>query len=221
MKKFASCLILLVLLISISSCVVTNNLYINDPAPQGKGNYKSYMGIGTGTWLLGDSTIILNDKPAKYFMFPEAALGFKYGVGPKTNLHLAMHVPLTISGLGLKIGFQQSFFEANAPFNLALGADIGGTIAGNKIFGISFNENENRGAFNADFFMPLSLKFNESLKLIMTPRYSFNTYFVSQKNIANFTVMSAGISYKKNLFEASVLFNNEYFLPRVGYIRNF
>ncbi|MFZ4545674.1 MAG: hypothetical protein ACOYOA_16615, partial [Saprospiraceae bacterium] len=214
MKKLLHSSLYCLFLICFSSCIVTNNLYVNDPTPLGKNKSKGYLGIGTGTWLLGDSTLVINDNPAKFIIFPVAEFGFKYGVGTKTNLHFSAHTPITFGGLGLKLGMQQSVFENSSPFNLAFGFDVGGALPGSKILGISVNENENRGAFNADFFMPLSMKINSNVKVILTPRYSFNTYYLVKKNKINFTVLSAGLSYKRNLFEASALFNNSHFLPR-------
>ncbi|MFZ4545673.1 MAG: hypothetical protein ACOYOA_16610 [Saprospiraceae bacterium] len=225
MKSYASCLILLVLLISISSCVVTNNLYVNDPLPLGKREYTSFAGFGTGIMYSGNDATIRQDFKIKYLPTPIMAVGIRLGIAPKTNFNFNCHLPVSFGGIGMNVGLQQSFFSPSSKFNMALGTNFGGVgsfqTTNVGIFEVQITDTKNLGALNADFYMPMAYTFKNNLKLILTPRYSYNKYFLLYTTEGNFVIASLGLKNRNNYFEFSMQFDENLFFPQIGYVRVF
>ncbi len=233
MKTFSRLFNLMLGTICLVSCTVTNNLYFANPNPMGKGNKLAYVGIGTGIQAKIDSVNPNNGNinfSNKISTAPVLSLGVQIGVSNQTDVRVAVHFPKLFGGAGIRGGVQHSFFDSNSTFNMALGMDLGGVFSKDsiKIFGSKTSvSKETNGALNADFFIPLSVKFKEDLLLILTPRYSFNTFYI-RKNQNNSEETSFGISYpavslalrnKKYYFETTVLYYDEKVYPHFGIVR--
>ena len=220
---------LLIIFISSSlllgSCTVVNNLYINDPACIGRGKAEFYAGIGSGMTpeidsVTVDGDVIFSDRLEQAV---NLCLGGQLGLYDKLDLRFAMHLPRIVGGFGLRLGPQYSFFGEHSDFQLAMGADLGFVLAKDsiRIFGggsdLSIHAN---GAINADFFMPMSIRIGKGCRLVVTPRYSLNTFFVrrnvDEKRSRHFTpefpFLALGLKFGKLYLEASALhFDQQYF----------
>ena len=214
-----SCLLLLF------SCAVTNNLYVNDPVPTQNGEASLYLGVGTGVRaeiesVDPDGTINFSDEVS---MAPNFYFGGQLNVVDKLGLRFSMHLPYLIGGFGLRAGPQYSFFKKESKFNMAVGTDLGFVVAKDsiKIFGSSSPlDIHANGAINADFFIPFSFSFNEYTRIILTPRYSFNTIFIryntgddeTYKFRPNVLSMALGMRIKRFYFEySSFRYQGQYF----------
>jgi hypothetical protein len=221
----------LVLPLSITSCTVTNNLYINDPVPAGKGKVELYAGLGTGLMPKIDSTSENGDIHFSndLSVAPNLCVGGRYGLGEQTDIRFALHLPHIISGFGLKAGMQQSIFKSWTKFNIALGADAGFVVAKDTLHlgdvAIALDP-ATKGAINADFFMPLSCNFNENYRIILTPRVSFNTIYIrrnqyekkSQKYSPVYSALSLGAHLNRLYLEATVHYIDDMIIPGLGIV---
>jgi hypothetical protein len=221
-------LINLGLLLLMFSCAVTNSLYVNDPVPEGA---NLYVGIGTGVRagiesVDQDGNINFSDD---IDMAPNVYAGGQLNLVDKLDLRLAIHLPYLIGGFGLRAGPQYSFFRKESIFNMAFGTDLGFVVAKDslKIFGTtSALDIYANGAINADIFLPISIRFKQHTRIIITPRYSFNTIFIRYntndpetfKFKPNLPSLALGLRMKRLYFEISAFrFQDEYF-PNFGMV---
>ena len=215
----------------LSSCTVTNNLYVNDPVPVQKGNADFYLGIGTGVKAKIDSVSANGDITFsnEVTRAPNLCFGSQIGLTRNLDLRAAIHLPYIIGGFGARLGPQYTFFSNESKFNMAIGSDLGFVVAKDsiKIFGsTSALDIHSNGAINADFFLPFCFNFNENSRIIITPRYSFNTIYIrhntgekkSYKFSPHVPSLAIGLRLNKLYLEASAFrFQNEYY-PNFGLI---
>ncbi len=211
----------------LQSCVVTNNLYLNDPEPLGKGSGSVYIGAGTGIKPTIDS-ISNNSKvnfSNKIGAAPILSIGGQFGIGEHMNIRGAIHFPQIVGGLGLRGGVQYGVFPAKSKFNVAIGLDLGGVWGRDTIKFLEMSTpHEVNQAFNADFCLPISYKFKENFSVILTPRYSFNSFDI--KRYTNKTlstqynlyapVLSLGIKIHNFYIESNAIYYNNTLYPHFG-----
>lgn len=214
----------------VTSCTVTNNLYVNNPSPLPKGDAELYAGIGTGLQPKIDSIsaigeVFSNGLKGSYNL----VVGTRIGVTNLMNLVLNFHFPEIVGGVGANIRPQVSLFPGVAGFNIALAADLGGTLAKDsiEILGSSIYVGDKvRGALNADFSVPASWKFGTNTTLILTPRYSFNTFYLrrefdmgkSKRMNAGFPAFTIGLRQKRFHLEATALNYKNHFKIMGGFV---
>ncbi len=224
-------LINLGILLQMFSCAVTNSLYVNDPVPVQDGGVALYVGIGTG--VRADIESVDQDGNINFSdditMAPNLYFGGQVNLVDKLDLRFTLHLPYLIGGFGLRAGPQYSLFKKESTFNMAIGTDLGFVIAKDslKIFGTtSALDIYANGAINADFFLPISFSFNQHTRIIITPRYSFNTIYIrhntndpeSFKFKPNLPSLALGLRTKRLYFEFSAFrFQDEYF-PNFGMV---
>ena len=224
-------LIILGTLFLMFSCAVTNSLYINDPVSARDEGMTLYAGIGTG--VRADIESVDQDGNIRFSdditMAPNVYGGGQVNLVDKLDLRLSLHLPYLIGGFGLRAGPQYSFFSKESFFNMAIGTDLGFVVAKDsiKIFGsTSPLDIYANGAINADFFLPISFSFNQHTRIIITPRYSFNTIYIrhntndseSFKFKPTLPSLALGLRMKMLYFEFSAFrFQNEYF-PNFGIV---
>jgi hypothetical protein len=234
MKNLLRCISVGIIAGMLFSCTVSNNLYVNNPVPTGKGNIQLYLGGGTGQKPEIDST---SDDGTIYSSgnistAPILAIGGQYGINNQLDMRFAIHLPYVVGGFGLRAGAQYCFFNAGSRFNAAIGTDLGFVIAKDslKVFGAKEPMNpEVKGAVNADFFMPFSVRVSDHFNIILTPRYSLNTFYIrknenkgnSRAYNASIPVLSLGIKIYKWYIEATGLYYNEILYPNVGVAYHF
>ncbi len=233
MNNFSKLFCLISSLWCLTACTVSNNLYVANPNPLGKGNNMAYLGVGTGVQLKIDSINKDNGNinfSNKIATAPILAIGGQFGISNKTDIRLAVHFPKIIGGFGLRAGIQHSLLGPNSKINIALGADLGFVLSRDsiKILGTKTSVNkETNGALNADFFIPFSVKLNENTSMILTPRYSFNTFYIRRNQLykeddnfnLSYPVVSLGIQSKKLYFEISTIHYNDKLYPHFGFAR--
>jgi len=227
--RISTCFLFVIFLLS--SCTVTNNLYVNDPVSVQKDNADSYVGIGTGVKASIDSVSANGDIAFsnELTMAPNLCFGSQIGLIHNLDLRAAVHLPYILGGFGARLGPQYTFFSKESKFNMAIGSDLGFVIAKDsiKIFGTTSALNIHaNGAINADFFIPLSFNLNENSRIIITPRYSFNTIYIrhntgekeSFKFSPHIPSLALGLRLDRLYIEASAFrFRNEYY-PNFGLI---
>jgi hypothetical protein len=214
-----------------SSCVVTNNLYINDPLPVQDIGQEFYWGVGTGTKPKVESVDMdgkinfSNDLE----MAPNFYLGGQVKLIDKLDLRFSMHLPYVIAGFGLRAGPQYSFFSRESKLNLAIGTDLGFTLAKDSL-SILGSANaldvHANGAINADFFVPFSYSFNENYRIILTPRISFNTFYIrentnyrdTRKFKPQIPSLALGLRLDKVYLEASGFWYQDAMYPNFGIV---
>ena len=222
------------LLLLLSSCAVMNNLYVNDPVSVEDGDANLYLGIGTGIRADIDSVdqdgnIIFSDD---IIMAYSLCLGGQINLVDKLDLRVMAHLPYIVAGFGLRAGPQFSFFKKESKFNMAIGADFGFVLAKDSLEILGTTSELDiyaNSAFNADFFIPFSYSFNQDTRIIITPRYSFNTINIrhntgeseSFKFEPEFPSLTLGLRMKSLYFEISAFrFQGEYF-PNFGVVYYF
>lgn len=215
----------------IFSCTVTNNLYVNDPVPTKKGEGQVYLGLGTGVRAEIES---VDDNGNINFsddltLAPNLSVGAQGRIIDNLDFRIAMHLPYIIGGFGLRAGAQYSFFKDNATFNMAVGTDLGFVVAKDslKFLGTtSALEIYANGGINADFFMPISYSFNDNTRIIITPRFSFNTIYIrkntndpeSFKFKPNLPSLALGLRTRVVYFEISAFRFQDTFFPNFGIV---
>jgi hypothetical protein len=216
------------------SCTVTNNLYVNDPIPQGKGNYYFFAGLGTGLIPDIDSTSINGDihYSNKLSLAPNLCLGGQVGLGRQTDLRFNVHFPYLVTGFGLHAGIQYSFFRKWTLFNAAIGSDIGFAVEkdtlrlGSVHIGL---DPSTQGALNADFFLPVSYNLNEKCRFVLTPRMSLNMIFIRKNEYGQksqiyspvYPALSLGAFLNKLYLEATVQYIDMTIKPGFGIVYTF
>jgi hypothetical protein len=224
---------LVIALSCLVSCTVTNNLYVANPNPMGKGNQEAYFGIGTGIQAKIDSVNNGNGKISfsnKISTAPILSFGGQFGISNQTDVRVALHLPKIVGGFGIRAGLQHSFWDSDAKVNCAIGLDLGGVFSKDsiKIFDSKTSLNkETNGAIHADFFMPISVNIKKDLSIILTPRYGFNTFYIRENqfntsaNSFNFRypTLSLALRSKQIYFEASTIFYDEKIYPQFGFAK--
>ena len=203
------------------SCTVTNNLYLNNPVPMGKGNAEIYLGIGTGVVAkidsisLGNGTVNFSNKISNA---PILSLGSQIGLSKQTDLRIAIHLPWIIGGFGFRAGIQHSFFDSKSRINMAIGSDLGFVVSKDSIeisgTNAAIGGKDSNGAINADLFLPISLKIKNDFRVVLTPRYSLTKIYIREYQDKNGTkpfsfhypALSLGIRVKRFYFETTVLY---------------
>ena len=220
-KRFVPLTILLIILLG--SCTVSNNLYVNDPIPLSKNDMEGYGGFGMGLQPKIDSVgefgeVFSSGLQRSYNL----VLGGRYGVTHLFNIGASMHLPEIVGGFGLTLRPQMSLFPNVTNFNMAIAADFGGTFSKDSITILgssSYQDNETRGQINADFSLPIAQKFSKNTWLVITPRYSFNTFYLrrefegekSKKMRVEYPALSLGLRMNKVQVESTVVkFNENY-----------
>jgi len=205
------------------SCTVTNNMYVNDPVPVTKNQSEAYAGFGMGLQPRIDSVsdigeVFSSSLQRSYIL----VAGGRGGITHRFTLGGSIHLPEVVGGFGLNLRPQLSLFPNVAPFNMAIAADIGGTFAKDSIrfLGSSeYQDNESRGAFTMDFSLPVSQRLVKETRLIITPRYSFNTFYLrrefeyerSKRFRVQYPALSVGLRANRVHLEGTVAkFNKEY-----------
>ncbi len=223
-----------ILLIVFSSCTVTNNLYINDPVPLGKGNACGFIGIGTGLAPDIDSTSLNGDihYSDNLSLAPNLCFGGQFGLGEQFDLRLNIHLPYLVTGFGLHAGIQYSFFRKWTLFNAAVGTDIGFVVAKDTLRLGSLHiglDPATKGAINADFFLPVSYNLKDNYRFVLTPRISLNTLFIrknkyerkSQKYSPIYPALSFGTFLNRLYLEATVQYIDMDVRPGFGIVYTF
>lgn len=199
----------------------------------GKGNEQVYLGIGTGVEAKIDSIskntgeINFSDKISTA---PVLSFGGQFGITNQTDARIAVHLPKIIGGLGIRAGLQHSFLDSNSTINIAIGMDLGGVFSKDsiKIFGSKTEiGKETNGALNADFFIPVSIRFQNNMMLILSPRFSFNSFFIRENQFNNddntfklgYPALTLGIKSRKFYFESSALCYGNKLYPQFGFAR--
>ena len=223
-------LLVIIGLTFMESCTVTNNLYVANPNPMGKGNSEGYFGIGSGMKPKIDS--VDNSSGKIYFSnkisaAPILSVGKQWGVSNQTDVRFALHLPYIIGGFGMRAGLQHSFMGSNSKVNFAIGFDLGGVSAKDsiKLFGSRSAVNiETNGGLNVDIFIPFCAKFKNDILITLTPRYSFNRIYIrevqSNKNTKNFDLgypaLSIGVRKNKFYFETTAIQYDRKVYPHFG-----
>jgi len=141
----------------------------------------------------------------------------------KTNIRAAINFPEIIGGFGARLWIQQSLFKRNADFNIALGTDLGFTAAKDSVKNFINGkyikiQNDIKGAYNFDFFLPMTVRVEKNTQITLTPRYSYT--FISTKKSKNtkffYPALSAGFKYKYLYFESTATYYNNKLVPFFG-----
>jgi len=213
----------IVLMVTGSSCTITNNMYVNDPFPLQKLDHEVFGGVGMGLKPKIDSISSAGEVFTSGFKCSyNLIFGARMGVTSLFDLGLAVHLPEIVGGAGATLRPQLSMYPYPAKFNLALAGDIGFVIADDNptILGVDIEvDDPTRGAFVADFSLPIGYQTGKNTKLFITPRYSFNTFYLrrsfddykSKKFNARFPVLSLGIKHKQVQFETTALGYKEHY----------
>lgn len=221
MKYFYSLIFLRSFLLSMFSCTATNNLYVNNPVPMGKGNAELYLGLGTGVVAKIDSISLGNGAvnfSNRISNAPILSLGSQIGLSKQTDLRIAIHFPWIVGGFGFRAGIQHSFFDSNSRINMAIGSDLGFVVSKDSIeisgTNVAIGGKSSNGAISADLFLPISFKIKNDFRVVVTPRYSLTTIYIREyqdKNGAkpfsfHYPALSLGIRVKRFYFETTVLY---------------
>jgi len=224
--KYQSKFYLLCLLLTlISSCTVTNNLYVSDPVPIGKGNTEIYVGIANGDIYYSNDLSLA----------PNLCFGGVAGIGEQITAKCVFHLPYFIGGFGLHAGIQYSFFKKWTLFNAALGVNAGYTLAKDTL-NLGFTkialEPDAKGVFEGNIFLPVSYNFNNDSRIIFTSRLSYYSINV-KKNIHNskddktqnynvfYPSFSLGARLNKLYLEATAQYIDNVVRPGFGIVFSF
>lgn len=216
--------------LSLISCVTTNNLYVNNPVPLGKGKGEAYVGLSTGVAAKIDYVSPENGKihfSNKIKSAPVLSAGLQVGILNQTDIRLALHFASVGGSFGFRTGVQHSFFDFQSKMNIALGTDLGFVVAldSMKILGtMTAIDKSANGAINADVFIPVSIRLKDNFSLVVTPRYSLNTIYVRKFEDENSSVpfkfkypaVSLGIRTGKLYFEVTTLIYHHTVYPHFG-----
>ena len=213
------------LTILFSSCIATNNIYLNNPISYEKGKGDGYIAIGTGLGAQLDSIRVNGTYESDYKtnIVPVLSVGAQIGLGKQFDLRAAVHLPYVLGGGGFRIGSQYSFLHEGSKFNMALGTDLGFTFSRDSLFNSEIISGA-RSLFNVDAFLPMSYSFSEDYSIILSPRYSFSWISVDNilyKDKAKFfglyyPVLTLGFNAKRLYFETSALYTPKKIYPQLG-----
>ncbi len=207
----------LVFSLLIESCAVTNNMYVNDPFPLPKTDFELYGGAGMGMKPKIDSVSSSGEVFSNEIRQTlNLVFGGRYGINNIWGIGLGFHLPEVVGGVGANLKTQLSMFPTPALTNLALVADIGFVFAEDsiRILGTEWKlDDKSRGSFNIDFSMPVGYRIGNNAKLILTPRYSFNTFYLrksydterSKRIRVQYPALSLGYRYRQVQVETTLL----------------
>ena len=215
----------------LASCTVTNSIYVNDPIPLERKDFEGQIGLGTG------HQAVVEDVDAEgnisfsndFTTAPNLFFSGRYGISDQWGLRFAMHLPYVVAGLGMRAGTQYSFFPASAAVNMAFGADVGFVVAKDSLHILGsaspLNAHSN-GAWHSDLFLPVSYKFSNNFRLILTGRYSFTTIYIRENihytNAIPFFVrlpsLALGGRWGKFQFESSFTYFQNSYVPNFGVV---
>lgn len=215
--RFLKIAYFLILAVFMESCLVSNNMYLNDPKAHQKGKSDIYLGLGNAYSPRVDS-VDINDNV--YYSrgiqtVPVLSVLGQGGIGNNLDIRGAVHIPAVVLGFGMRAGIQYSFLDSSSKFQAAIATDIGLCFSedSSEIGGVILdNVSRVRGFYNADIFLPMSYKLGDNFNLILTPRLS-NTWTQVRRNLQSdrskfFTeriqTLSLGLDIKKFYFEASI-----------------
>jgi hypothetical protein len=189
-----------------------------------------YVGIATGVMpkidsFAVDGAVSFSNKLTQH---PNLCLGGQINAVENLDVRGAIHMPLPFGGFGMRAGPQFSFLNRESKFNVAIGSDLGYTFAKDsiKLFGdnipLSIAVN---GVFSADFFLPLRYSFNNESRLIVTPRYSYTTFYMryntERKSSYSFRTyvpsLAIGFRIKHFYFENSVFLFQDKYIVNYGF----
>lgn len=173
----------------LSSCAVTNNLYLNDAIPFEKGNGRAHAGLGSGFAPKIDS---VSDAGAVYYsnklnIMPNFCVGAQGHLAKGLSGRLSLNFPFVLGGIGFRGGLQYSFLPPASKFNIGIGTDLGFVLSRDsiRIFNSFFALSpEVAGMTNADLFLPITFQFSDDTRLTLTPRIS-NQHFWIKRYIGN------------------------------------
>lgn len=213
----------------VSSCAVTNNMYLNDATPFEKGEDQISFGIATG--LMPDIDSVSENGDIHYHnklsMAPNFYLGFQGGLKNKLDYRASLNLPYIIGGIGLRGGIQYSFLPKESVFNFAIGTDLGFVVSRDsiKLFGSKIGMNPyTKGITNADIFMPFTVNLNKNTRFTLTPRFIYQYFWIKNnidlKRSYSFSpetlAVSAGLKYKHTIIELTILKMNNAIYPNFG-----
>jgi hypothetical protein len=169
-----------------------------------------YAGIGS-SWSPSDESV------KEMILVPNFIAGVQVGISHDFDFRGAFHLA-GLGSFGLRLGGQYVIFDRESRVNMALGSDFGGTVLLDKkgTFGYLVTD-----VLNADFYIPISIKFKPQYRLIITPRYSYNYFSTIDEDKVNLRIptLTIGLRLKTWYCEASVSrFQKEYY-PNIGLIR--
>ncbi|MDH5379885.1 MAG: hypothetical protein OEW75_03480 [Cyclobacteriaceae bacterium] len=215
------------------SCTVSNNFYVNNPVPFGKGTARGYVGLASGIQPKVDSVSVIDGRvyyTEKISVAPILALGAQIGVSKQADVRVALHFPKILGGIGLRGGFQYSFFPAESKVNMALGTDLGFVVSKDSIrlFGWDWTasalDKTSNSALNGDVFLPVSFKLGDEANMVITPRYSFYKMYMREFEHRDYGIphnfrsqtITIGLQIKKIYLETSIMHSNNIFYTHVG-----
>jgi hypothetical protein len=218
------------ILLSLVSCIATNNLYVNNPVPYGKDKAEFYVGVSTGVSARIDS--VIEETGEIHFSnrisgSPLLSAGVQGGISNQTDLRMAIHFPAVSGSIGFRLGVQHSFFDLHSRINMAIGTDLGYVFTSDSI-NILGSETEiektANSALNADLFLPIGYRINDHFSIVITPRYSLNTIYVRKNNSEHssfpfkfkYPALSFGIRLKKVYIELTTLSFRHHVRPYLG-----
>ncbi len=129
---------------------------------------------------------------------------------------------------GIHLGLAYSIFKKESVFNMALGSDVGFSFAQDefRMFGLNWSSNSfSSHAFHFDVFAPVSIKLNEYIRLIATPRYSFNNMRLKKMLHSNIDLikfkprlklLSIGLFIDRLYLEYSSTYYKDLYYPNFG-----
>lgn len=218
--RLAAGLWLLGSLFWVSSCTVTNSLYVNNAMPLPKGDSEIFGGLGMGLKPAVDSVSVSGEVFSSNFKRSyNLVFGGREGLTDHFSLGGSIHFPKILGGFGGHIRPQISLLPPKSDFNLALAVDLGGIISKDslRLLGSASDlENDTRGAIFADFALPVTQKLFKDTWLILTPRYSYNAFYLrekwdqkkSKKRKLEYPALSIGLRHQRLHLEASVISYN-------------
>lgn len=220
----------LVFLFLLGSCTITNNLYVNNSNPLPKNSYELYGGIGMGFTPRIDSVSDVGEVFShRLYRSYNLVVGGRYGITDHFDISGSINFPQIIGGAGLTLRPQISLLPPESGFNIGLAADFGGVLSKDslKILGSSTPlDNETRGSLNADFSLPLSVKLGNGYWLFVTPRYSFNTFYLrrefemerSKRMNIEYPALTLGLKLKRVHLEATGYYMKNYYNALFGVV---
>jgi len=213
------------LLLFISSCATTNNLYIYDASPCEPEHYKFSAGLGSGFKPKFD-TIIQTQHQLQYF--PVLSFNGQLGLTSnldKTNLRFSLWTPMFTS-LGGRLGIQQSLFNHYSKLNIAIGLDLGYSLTSDSTENSGYQINQH--VFTSELYLPITHNFDSNSNLTITPKltYSYFSFPITNSSgreineFDQFKISSPGLTIGLTLnkfhIEGTVIKYLNNYIPSIG-----
>lgn len=213
------------LLLFISSCATTNNLYIYDASPCEPEHYKFSTGLGSGFKPKFD-TIEQTQHQLQYF--PVLSFNGQLGLTSnldKTNLRFSLWTPMFTS-LGGRLGIQQSLFNHYSKLNIAIGLDLGYSLTSDSTENSSYQINQH--VFTSELYVPITHNFDSNSNLTITPKltYSYFSFPITNSSgreineFDHFKISSPGLTIGLTLnkfhIEGTVIKYLNNYIPSIG-----